>query len=665
VNRTTNDRSGDRLSLIPEDLVFEPGFNMKTVWAAFFVGFVMLPGAIYLGLVTGQSMAGGAEWVTMILFIEIAKRSFVRLRPQEVIIIYWIAGSLVVMGGKLGTGADLFGGPFGSLVWDQYLIQSPQADGLHQYIPDWVVPPRDSPALLDRSFFHAAWIKPIALLLVVIVMQRINGLSLGYVLFRVTNDIERLPYPLASVQAGGATALAESSQQREGWRWDVFSVGAFIGILWGLLYVAVPTLSAIFLTSTVTLLPIPFIDLTVSIKDLIPASIFGVGTDLFHLLVGFVLPFWVVVGTFAASLSVNLVFNPWLYHVGILHTWEPGMSAIPTQIANSFDFWLSFSIGSAVLVALIGFWMAGKTIYQLHHARPGVPALPLPEGRGDIRIVYALAIWAVSTAGFVLLVEFLVPAFPWWISAFFGFVWTPIYSYIGARMIGVTGSPQGVSFPYLREGSFFLSGYQGAAVWFAPIPLFMWGGEAAVFKQLELTRTDFGSLIKMTVVTILILFVCSFVFWSFIWKLESVPSSAYPYVQRFWPFHATMQTFWAKSTLPVSGSGGMLTEIIRGEYIFAGFLASVGLVGLVTFFKAPIALFYGFIGGVGAWPHFIMLNFAGALLGRYYFQRRFGENRWAAYSPILLAGYSCGTGLIGMTAVAVALISKAVSNIVF
>jgi len=66
---------------------FEPGFNIKTLIAAIFVGFLMLPGAIYLGLVTGQSMAGGAEWVTLILFIEIAKRSFVRLRTQEIIIL--------------------------------------------------------------------------------------------------------------------------------------------------------------------------------------------------------------------------------------------------------------------------------------------------------------------------------------------------------------------------------------------------------------------------------------------------------------------------------------------------------------------------------------------------------------------------------------------------
>ena len=68
-------------------------------------------------------------------------------------------------------------------------------------------------------------------------------------------------------------------------------------------------------------------------------------------------------------------------------------------------------------------------------------------------------------------------------NGFFGFIWTPIYSYIGARMIGLTGSPQGVSFPYLREASFYLSGYEGAGIWFAPVPIFQWGYEAQTFKQ--------------------------------------------------------------------------------------------------------------------------------------------------------------------------------------
>ena len=51
-------------------------------------------------------------------------------------------------------------------------------------------------------------------------------------------------------------------------------------------------------------------------------------------MVGFVLPFWIVVGSFAAAFLVNILINPVLYAYDVLHTWEPGMSAIPTQIAQ-------------------------------------------------------------------------------------------------------------------------------------------------------------------------------------------------------------------------------------------------------------------------------------------------------------------------------------------
>ncbi|HJP29703.1 MAG TPA: peptide transporter [Candidatus Latescibacteria bacterium] len=664
----TGTSARDEYQIVSPDAPFEPGFNIKTLLAALFVGFLMLPGAIYLGLVTGQSMAGGAEWVTLILFIEIAKRSFVHLRTQEIIILYWVAGGLVVMGGKLGTGADLFGGPFGVLIWDQYLIQSPQADGLAQYIPSWVVPERGSEALLDRTFLHADWLAPVLILVVAVTLQRINALSLGYVLFRITSDIERLPFPMAYVQAGGATALAETSSKKEGWRWQVFSTGTFIGATWGLVYVGVPTLSGVFLTETVSILPIPFIDFTVPVKSVLPAAVLGVGTDLVHLFIGLVLPLWIVVGAFASSMLVNLVANPLLYAEGILHTWSPGMSAIPTMVANSFDFWLSFSIGGAIAVAVVGFWTAGRAMMAASRAardQPAVEARSRNEGRGDMPIWLALGIWGLSTTGFVAMVAYLVPQFPIWITLFFGFVWTPIYSYIGARMIGLTGSPQGVTFPYLREASFYMSGYQGASIWFAPVPIFQWGYEVQAFRQLEITKTSFGSLVKMTAITLVVMFVCSFLFWSWIWNLGDIPSSAYPYVQKFWPFHATMQSFWAKSTLPGAAATGVVEQIIRWDYIGIGLASSGLLYAALVVAHAPVAIFYGFVAGLGQWPHFVILNFIGALLGHFHMRPRFGAERWRAYAPILLAGYSCGVGLVGMTAIAIALISKSVSQVIY
>ena len=54
-----------------------------------------------------------------------------------------------------------------------------------------------------------------------------------------------MPFPLAPVQAAGAIALAESSAGEETWRWRLFTIGAMIGLAWGILYVVVPTVSGV------------------------------------------------------------------------------------------------------------------------------------------------------------------------------------------------------------------------------------------------------------------------------------------------------------------------------------------------------------------------------------------------------------------------------------
>jgi len=57
--------------------------------------------------------------------------------------------------------------------------------------------------------------------------------------------------------------------------------------------------------------------------------------------------------------------------------------------------------------------------------------------------------------------------------------------------------------------------------------------------------------------------------------------------------------------------------------------------------------------------------FIGALLGRFYFAKKFGKKRWRSFAPLLAAGYACGVGLIAMVSIAIALIFKSVSQIVF
>jgi len=76
-------------------------------------------------------------------------------------------------------------------------------------------------------------------------------------------------------------------------------------------------------------------------------------------------------------------------------------------------------------------------------------------------------------------------------------------------------------------------------------------------------------------------------------------------------------------------------------------------------------MFYGIIGGVAMMPHYVLPMFFGALLGKFYFSKKIGKETWRKYTPIILAGYACGMGLIGMISVAVALIAKTIFQIIF
>ena len=96
-----------------------------------------------------------------------------------------------------------------------------------------------------------------------------------------------------------------------------------------------------------------------------------------------------------------------------------------------------------------------------------------------------------------------------------------------------------------------------------------------------------------------------------------------------------------------------------------GAAVALTLYGVTRLFNWPLLFFYGFLGGIGNLPHFTIPTFIGALLGRFYFAKRFGVERWSMYTPVLLAGFACGTGLIGMAAIALALISKTVSYLPF
>ena len=175
---------------------YEDGFGWQTVVGAFFIGFIMMPGSIYLGLVAGQAMGPAAEWTTIILFTEVARRSFAQLSRAQIYILYYIAGGLTAMYGAV----QLSGGAFATLIWNQFLRASAPGELVDQ-VPDWVAPHPTSEAISLRTFAHSDWVPAIIVLLLTQIFSRVAWFTLSYVLFRLLSDGEELPFPLAPIQA--------------------------------------------------------------------------------------------------------------------------------------------------------------------------------------------------------------------------------------------------------------------------------------------------------------------------------------------------------------------------------------------------------------------------------------------------------------------------------
>ncbi len=650
---------------------FEEGFTGKSIVGALFVGFIMLPGALYLGLVAGQGLGSAAQWVTIVLFSEVMRRSFLPMKRQEIYILFYVA---TMLSSALMADRGISGGPFGYLIWNQYFRQAPQAGVIASEIPTWVVPAAGSAALKNRSFFDQAWLIPIILLIVNEVLGRLNWMSMGYVLFRVTSDVEKLPFPMAPVAASGATALAEAASKEESWRWRVFSIGTMVGLVFGFFYVAIPVFTGVVFNKALQLIPIPFFDLTSSTETILPGALTGISGDLGQVLVGFVLPFPIVAGLFTGSIFCKVFPMPPIlshYHMfgGAMDGgWTRGMDVFNTKITTDIKFWMSISVGLQLAVALIGIVAVVKSLLRFKAETKGRGLFSqTPKGRGDVSILIPLGIWFVITCFYIGLTQLLLGInghagmFPWGLLIFFGLIWTPINSFISARMMGITGS--GVSFPYLKEVSVMKSGYQYVDIWYAPIPLADYGPLAQRFREVELTGTKFSSVVKVEFLVLPIFLVSSFIFWAFFWHTSQIPSSQHPFAQRFWPLQATFGAMF--QSINKEGGPKWVLEGLNGYRIGAGMGVGLVLYGITSALHLPAMFYYGLVGGVGAWPADVIPIFFGACLGKRYFAKRFGTDQWQKFSPVLLAGFACGTGLISMAAIALSLIAKSVNYLPF
>ncbi|MBN1669849.1 MAG: peptide transporter [Kiritimatiellae bacterium] len=670
MGRTSQDKELEqyrRLMEPPEE--FSEGFSWKTIVGAIFLGMLIMPGSMYLALVVGPegNMANAARWVTIILFAEIARRSFQELKMQEVYIFYFMAG-LAMMA------------PFQGLLWRQYFVRSDYAIalGVAQEVPSWWAPSAEAIKQTGHTFFARIWVAPILLVAVGLLVSRLDQYGLGYVLYRIASDVEELPFPMAPVAASGITALTQSKDEKQPWRWRCFSIGGVLGLVFGAVYIGIPSVTGAILAKPLQLIPIPWVDLTPALSRFLPATPLNLSFNLVWFFTGMVLPFWAVIGG-VLGVVFTMGFNPVLRSWGILSHWNEQMDVIDTIYQNKVDFYLSFELGLTLAVAAISLGRALRPVIRARLARGRSTATELTRAqlgerepsalrrllvnnpkRGDFSIFIALGIYAFSNAFWIGLSAWLIEEFPWKFFVFYAAVLTPLISYTTAKLEGMIG--QALRIPYIKEATFILSGYQGVKIWFAPVPIPDYGVATVNFRVLELTGTKVMGQVKTQLVTIPIVVIASIVFSQLLWGMADIPSAAYPYAQKMWDLNAKTMCLTFSSTME---GGSLFMEAMRLKYVLYGLGGGVGAYLVLSSFGLPTLLVFGVVRGLGqGTPSNVTLELAGALIGRFYFRRRFGD-MWMKYTPVLLAGFTCGMGLVGMVAVAFTIVTKMISPLIF
>ena len=427
---------------------------------------------------------------------------------------------------------------------------------------------------------------------------------------------------------------------------------------------------------------IAFADFTPYTQNFLKSTATGYDFNLGHIITGMVLPFYSMVGSFV-GLVFTFIMNPVLYSQGMMKTWQPGFTTVETLFANNVDFYFSFSIGVSLAIAVYGIWACFATIRRNRKTRKndaGVYAKnPGDATSGNTKIDFneierisrlrgkmpnwmVFACYAVTCTSYILMSGWLIDWHPGVMAVlfFFGFFYTPLISYVSTRLEGLAG--QVIEIPFIAELSFILSGYTGVKIWFLPIPKSNYSGSVVGYKQAELLGCKFTSLWKAQFYLYPIIVVSTLLFSSFIWSLAEIPSAVYPYTTEIWEFSAKNTCLLYSSTL---GEYSQFSEAL-GLWRFVSGLATGGVVmGVLGWFGAPTMLFFGVVRGMGqVMPHSVIPNFIGALIGRFYFERKYGRE-WRKMILLVYSGFGVGMGLISILAVGFVFLAKAVSTVTY
>lgn len=608
-------------------------------WRSFsgivYAAVVLMPAFLWLYFTTGALTSWAAMYTTVLLFSELARRGRALTKQETFVLMY---GSGVAVGEAFLIVMYLF---------SAYFISSPIAAqfGLTAAIPRWVVPLPNSPAIMQRTFFHSDWVIPITLGIIGSLLGKGVGISLGFLTRHLYVEVEKLPFPMQQVEAQICITMAnkESNKIR------ILTLCAIAAMAYSVILYAIPTISYAVRGVSLTTIPYPWLDLTHWVGSLLPGASFGIATDITVFAIALILPFNVVVSMFIGSFSFYFVGNAVLYHMGHFNEWwVPRMDLGTIWGKSILSFWAS---------PLIGFILPAALLILVRHpknlAKTFTDMLKMPKAsreRGDISLKIILTVFLLSTLGSVAIVWILIPGFrTWvWVLILLSVGWTFIYTLASARAIGVTGmgflTPYSTSL-YAKEAVYIASGYPKADIWFAPLLVSSDGAYwCATFKVAQLTDTRPMDYVKAYIPAFILAWVMGLLYVSAFWSIAPIPSELFPCWG--WPVNASIQSLFITRNVSIFKPGLLIGAAVLSIVIF----------GVIEIAHLPLSMIGLALGPTVAIP--IPVSYLIGAIAAKFIERRMGKEWFQTNRSVIVAGLFTGVGFTIAISAAIALIAR-------
>ena len=625
---------------------YKSGFTWRSVMAIIFSAIFLTPVVIFSNLLGVGGEIDIAVYITLLFFTEIFMFFHKPLTQQEISLIYCTAWL------PIGTmsGAMIFLG----YLYNGYFAQSPIAamfkdpltgQSIRELVPWWYAPSYHSDVYVIRTFFDYDWLGPIIISLSSMILSLLMTVALAMIIINLYIEVESLPFPLANVDASICKTLGD----REPFRMKALMIGAVIGLFYGTILFAIPTISAGVFGVEARVLPIPWIDLNSYIERILPGASLGIATDLLPYVWGPNFPFDIlismVLGSFAVwffgnALALNLPYFPeWQ------REWTPGMSVSLIFQRATLWVWASPQIGFTLAVAAFSIIKYRKPLLRAIKSMRLLTASAKTAGYFPLKI--SILMYLVGSLGSVGLFMYLIPDFPLWILLLMFVGYPFITAIVAGRIMGETSFQ--VSIPYAWQGAILASGYPKPEVWFAPVPVT--AGEQAVgqmymVKILTLTNTRPGDFFKSLIIIFPLSVVASFVYVSLFWTIAPIPSVFYPSTVINWPVQAAIQGLWVSRQL----------NVFKPNLIMGGFILILLIASILNFIPSIPFSIAAFVGGTFQTVPVPLAMLIGYLFGRYVISKKI--RNWDNIKASIAGGVTLGEGMSIVLAASAVIVAK-------